>query len=119
MFDAIITAFAVIIGAIIQAKVGWPFSFWKKANHKVFDMPKDRPFNIDFYKYFIKKIKAAEKSIYINGDGLNMIFSDNVGKIIANEYFEAFKYALSNKVSIVRVQFGKDFHPEWERMIWE
>ncbi|MCK5056273.1 MAG: hypothetical protein KAT34_06435 [Candidatus Aminicenantes bacterium] len=119
MIEAIITAIAVIIGATIQAKVGLPFSFWRKSNHKVFDMPKDKPFNIDFYKYFIKKIKAAKKSIYITGDGLNMIFSDDEGKGIANKYFEAFKHALINKVSIVRIQFGNDFHPDWEKMIKE
>jgi len=119
MIEAIISGVFVIIGAVIQAKVGIPFPFLRKKNYTVFDMPKDKPINTDFYKYFIKKIKSASKSIYITGDGLNMIFSEEEGRNLAKKYFEAYKYALSNQVSIVRIQFGNDFHPEWKRMIRE
>lgn len=119
MFETIITAIAIIIGAIIQAKVGLPFPFWKKSQLKVFDMPKDNSLNIDFYTYFTEKIRSAKKSIYITGDGPNMIFSDDKGKNIADDYINAYRYALNRNVSIVRIEFGNEFHPKWKKMVKE
>lgn len=117
MLETIISAIAIILGALIQSKIGFPLISKREPKIKMFDMPKDKRYNEEFYDYFIKKIKSAENCIYVTGDGMN--YSDEIGTKIADRYINAYKEALNNKVSIVRLEYGNPKHPKWKTELKE
>jgi hypothetical protein len=117
---AIITATASILAALItylttrhiyKSNQKEQVDLEVEKSIKVFDPPQEELYNKDFYRYFEEKIKGAKDSIYITGEGFG--YSNEDGIKIAESFNDAIKFALRNKVVVIRVQINVNHNPRW------
>ena len=136
----VISAIITAAGAIIAAVITGAFQVYKRKSKeleasidkrvdtkteeevekriRVFDAPPDKSYNLAFYKYFEGKIRGAEQSIYITGEGFD--FSSEEGSRIAQSFVDSMKAALNNpSVRMVRVQTKAETSPRWAQLISE
>lgn len=85
--------------------------------HKVveFQAPPTGEYNHPFYEYFIQQITNAKKNIVITGDGFECV--NEQGREVANKFIGAFRTALNNGVTVVRIETKSRGRIEWANML--
>ena len=80
-----------------------------------FQAPPSGKYNYPFYDYFIEQITTAREDIVITGDGFEC--TNTEGTNIAKRFAEAFRVALANNVSIVRIETKSRGQMQWAEML--
>lgn len=89
----------------------------KNNNVIAFQAPPKGKYNGAFYEYFIHQITNATQDIVITGDGFECTTEKGIN--IAKQFIEAFRVALNNGVSIVRVETKSSGQIKWANMLAE
>jgi len=117
------------IVAIVVAAVSVVLLHWREGAHSEkneesqnehvsvveFQAPPTGKYNHPFYEYFINQLLSAKEDIIITGDGFEC--ANKEGEKIAEKFATAFKTALDNKVSIVRIETKSRGQVKWAKML--
>jgi gamma-glutamylcyclotransferase (GGCT)/AIG2-like uncharacterized protein YtfP len=89
----------------------------QRETFEFFPAPRGSKYNSDFYMYFTEKIRNAKNAVYITGEGFEC--ADEQGTALAQGFHSAFREALGNGVSVVRIQTKEFASKQWANMLSE